>query len=227
MKLGRVFIKDVKKICFEKLAGIGIRRYRSGLGVGIISIAEGFTGWVGLNAATRFGDGCMWVLPNVCLRYDPAHNLIDEIYGRKANHDITPTFGTNVGDLIPGRGSFIELCFKLGEPIEPTADELTDLIEKYGLPYMKKYAHVQGIIPCIKEFSLWDYSGELTLASSYLSGASTQELRKIIDDRKINSEEKKLNDQEFIDFAKNFLEYVETDKEECDGRENIDAGDLL
>lgn len=208
MKLGKEFIKSVRDACLKKLTDIGMRK-RSG-GIATIEVADGFTGWVGLNEETQRYDGCMRINLNVGLRYDPAHKLIAEIYGQKPHAYIPPTISENVGYLVPGRDSYIQFTFRPTEPIEPKADELANIVKQYGLPYMKKYAEIKALISQIRKDAIWDYSGELMLATSYVSGASPRELHRIIDERKAIATKKKFNDQPFVDFSKKFLEYVES-----------------
>lgn len=116
--LGRSFIADVVRTCFDALQDLGIKKRKNKIGTW--DLGDGFHGWVGLNTATRFGHGTMAVNPFVGLRYDPVHRLVAEVNGTKYERYSPPTVSRFTGDLFRD-GAFMGFEFVKGRETMPIA----------------------------------------------------------------------------------------------------------
>jgi hypothetical protein len=120
-------------------------RKRSG-DIFTLDLGEGYFAWLGLNRATKHHP--LQVNPVVGLRYDPLERLLAELDGRKPH--TTATLAKPIGYLTP-ENTFLQLHVAHTDDAGPAADQLRDLVDKYGLPFARRFAGQDELEAALRE----------------------------------------------------------------------------
>jgi hypothetical protein len=128
--------KVIESACYEALSAIGVR-YK--YGTGMLPLDESFYGWVGLNRGVHHD--FVRINPNVGIHCIPAMKAIAVSKGEPYQCGRYATYSVPLGELCPDVEQFI---FETESEITSQAQRLAATIEKYAIPYMKKFRHVQN-----------------------------------------------------------------------------------
>ena len=107
---------------------------------------DDFFGWVGLNKA-NYSD-FININPFIGIHCSPLMKLCSELQGEKYKMGQTSTVAWHLGEICPDIASFdfYEDC-----DIEPQSTRLAHAIVEHGLPFMKKNANYDTVMPKLYE----------------------------------------------------------------------------
>ncbi|MFF7216014.1 hypothetical protein ACFZAU_36675 [Streptomyces sp. NPDC008238] len=130
----------------ERMTEAGWRRRGRG-GIFTLDLGDGFEAWVGLNTATRYHP--LQINPVAGLAYVPLERLLAELLGEKPVPG-KATLSRPIGYLTP-YSSFLQLKIATPEAAGPAAEELVELVIRYGLPHSRRYASPDRLLAALEE----------------------------------------------------------------------------
>jgi hypothetical protein len=136
------FRAEVLKFFKQRLLEDGFRKHRGDLYSCIIG--ESSRGWLGLNRATRWGDGVMHVHPVVGVHSCPIEAMVAELMGPLPGNYLPPTISRPLCYLMPPT-SYRDWPFHPSVDPAPGVRDLVDAVRVYGRPYMEGYATVEAL----------------------------------------------------------------------------------
>lgn len=140
------------------LEGLGFRR-RLAYGLFTIELAPDLLGWLGLNRASQHYAGmAVELFAVVGVRHQGVERLVAELRGEKFHRYIPATVGGPLRNLLPAarRSTWI---FEAGARLDETAADMTEAVERFGLPALRSISGLAELRRKIEEG--WGFSHQL------------------------------------------------------------------
>jgi hypothetical protein len=109
-----------------------------------LPLTPGMLGWVSLGRAVHNGDGSMVVAPNIGLLHQEVERLRATCAQIPYHRYYPPTLLTNMGRLKPDHENGW-VTFAPHASVEAAAEQVSQPIEEYGLPWMRAHASLAAI----------------------------------------------------------------------------------
>jgi hypothetical protein len=118
--------------------------FKKSPGLYFAPLVPGVRAWLAL-PVIRDGD-CLDVHPNVGVRHDELHALIDRLKGRKTGTE--PTLARMLGYLMPQNTANVTWEFALSDDAtwHAQAENLAEHIDLYGRPWMSQYLTLESVV---------------------------------------------------------------------------------
>ena len=127
----------------DRLSKLGFDRRKPGIFSAPIS--DGVIGWVGLNKAIRGQSGAVEINPVVGVRNQRIEQIVAELTGDVFDALVPPTIAGNLGYLTPKR-RYLSFRFEEANANEDIADQLCQMVNAHGLPFMKRAADIKILV---------------------------------------------------------------------------------
>jgi hypothetical protein len=133
--LGKAFSSEVR----ERLVHLGWRK-RAG---DVFTLGDDeFIGWLGLNRATK--NQPLGINPVIGVRYQTLERQVAFLNGATPHQYVPPTLSSSVGYLTP-ESAYIEVKVQSEADVGPAADQVADLVTKYGLKFITQKSDIAEI----------------------------------------------------------------------------------
>ncbi len=197
------FSRVVEDCCDKALCALGAKRPRRG--TRFFEVSKDVLCWIGLNQGKH--ETFIRVNPFVGVHVVPLMKLESEFDGDKYKKGDFATISVHLGELCPDVEEFV---FNEGSNLEPEATRLAQAIFEFSLPYARKYAEIESILPELKSKipSLGGYPERFAIAL-YLAG-KLEEAKQFISDTQARyaAEESEGVQTRFESFSNLFLEKI-------------------
>lgn len=136
--------KIVTRNCQDSVTKFGVRIKN---GIGTFDITEDFRGWISLGEGVqpRF----VRINPNVGIHCVPVMKLVAEALGKKYRIGQYATLSFPLGSTCPDMQEFL---FISADDLVPEANRLADAINQYGIPFTRKIACYEELIPRLQKY---------------------------------------------------------------------------
>lgn len=131
-----------------ELDGIGFQERKEGVYTSALSVEA--LGWLGLNRATRRGDGVTAINPVVGIRHQPVEKLVAELKGRELHPYIPATVSIPLGYLTPHR-YYREWLITSADAVEGVVQELVAAIARYGVPFIEANSTLAALVTTLEK----------------------------------------------------------------------------
>ena len=137
--------KELASKVFElarvELSEIGWQKRKPGIFT--FAINDDIIGWLGLNTA-HYRGGIFEVGLGVGVRHQKLELMVAEFSGMKPHRYIPPSFGTNVGYLMPEQ-KYASWSFQEGNDCKAAVTAMVATVEKFARPFMAQNATLEAI----------------------------------------------------------------------------------
>lgn len=138
-------------------------------------VAPGYLAWLGLNRATKYGPP-FGVNPVCGVCADELEKLVFALQALEPQKYVTPTLCRPVGYLTPAN-TYLELKVDR-ENLVTMADEISDLVVAYGLPFAESHSSLESILDGLRRgLSPRQHEHERTAVVLALLGRSEEAAR--------------------------------------------------
>lgn len=143
MKVDKAFRDEAKALCYDALQSMGFNRYRvEGIDW---PLHDGFHAWVGLNEG--WDDEYFEISPFVGIHVVQIERLWHSLEKTKYHRNRT-TYAVHLGELAPNEAAF---RFYPETDLRSESLRLAALYRDVGLPYAKKIASYDALLPLLNE----------------------------------------------------------------------------
>lgn len=151
---GKEFVGEILEGVGAPLLAAGFRRRRSSIYT--LDLMPDVLGWVGLNQATRRGDGKLWLNPMVGVRHQGVEAAWSRLAGEAPHRYFPPTLVANVGDL-GARRTYREWSFAEGRDNSPAIAAVARAVLTSGLAFMRATTSLQAMRRVARELMVGEY----------------------------------------------------------------------
>jgi hypothetical protein len=109
-----------------------------------------FVGWLGLNRATRRGEGITALNPVVGVRHEGIEMLVAELRDKPFDHSSPPTIATPLGYLTPHR-TYREWLLTGPETVDAVVADMVDAIGRYGVTFVEDNSDLTKLVARMTE----------------------------------------------------------------------------
>lgn len=143
MSASTQFNNLVLNTLYERLSSLGFHKRKHG--ILSLTVTNDLIGWLGLNRAFRRGPRILEINPVVGVRSQPVEKLVAEILTEPFDELIPPSLAGNVGYMMP-TAKYVPFLFSESTLPDVIADDLTESIKRYGLPFITMNADLVQLL---------------------------------------------------------------------------------
>jgi hypothetical protein len=145
--ISKDFTKSVLATVQQELGTLGFEKRKASIFT--LPFTIDVLGSVGLNTATRRGAGILEINPVIGVRNQQIERLVAELLGEAFDELIPPTLAGNVGYLSPAN-RYLPFLFTEDTAVEEIANQLSDAVKTYGIPFMKKLTDLTALVEAMQ-----------------------------------------------------------------------------